>query len=107
MDILHTFFSKLIFRKKSFVKLDSNPEIDWKIIFISTAILVIITIISSVYMFIKIDKGEIFLVKKMGDDKTRTLDISILRETVSYYQNKAIEFERLKSKRVSTVDPSL
>ena len=84
-----------------------NPEADWKIIFISTSILVVLAILLSVFMFIKIDNGEIFLVKRPAEEGEKTLDISLLRETVSYYQNKALEFERIKSLKIPAVDPSL
>jgi len=85
----------------------TNPEIDWKIIFISTIVLATLVILLSIFIFIKIEKGEIFVVKKSVGEVETTLDVAILRNTVSYYQDKALEFERIKSTKPSAVDPSL
>lgn len=85
----------------------ADPKTDWKIIFISTVILVVSVVVFSVYMFVKIDKGEIFLVEKTGVEQERVLDIDLLKETVNYYQNKAFEFERIKNAKTKAVDPSL
>ena len=104
--------------KKSFKKINwkingrlfgfgTNPEIDWKIIFISTVVLATAVIILSIFIFIKIDKGEIFVVKKQVEEVGETLDITILRNTVSYYQNKALEFESIKNSKPVSSDPSL
>lgn len=88
------------------LKLGENPETDWKFIFIFTALLTVLIITLSVFTFIKIDKGEIFLVKESTGEE-EGLDLKVLKETVSYYENKALEFERIKSTKTSSVDPSL
>src|SRR3990167_11421391 len=83
--------------KKSFKKINckvngrlfgfgTNPEIDWKIIFISTIVLATAVILLSIFIFIKIDKGEIFVVKKQVEEAEETFDVAVLRNTVSYYQ---------------------
>ncbi|MEX2013731.1 MAG: hypothetical protein WD896_00045 [Parcubacteria group bacterium] len=85
----------------------TSPEADWKIILVSTAVLSVLVIILSVYMFIKIDKGEIFVAEKSNEEETKALDTGLLRETVLYYEHKAAEFERIKSTRTFVADPSL
>lgn len=85
----------------------ASPEADWKIILISTMILAVLVIALSVFVFIKVDKGEIFVVERSVDKEEKALDISLLRETVLYYQNKALEFERIKNSVTLIVDPSL
>mgnify|MGYP001561766650 CR=1 FL=1 len=85
----------------------SSPEADWKIIFILTLVLAVSFVILSAFIFIKIDKGEIFVVKKSLDQETKTLDMALLKETVSYYEAKAREFSRIKSVVIPAVDPSL
>lgn len=85
----------------------TSPEADWKIILISTIILTVLVIALSVFLFIKVDKGEIFMVEKSVGQKEKALNISLLKETVFYYQNKALEFERIKSSVTPTADPSL
>ena len=61
----------------------------------------------SVFIFIKIDKGEIFVVERASVQKEKALDVSTLKETVTYYQNKALEFEKIKSQVIPATDPSL
>lgn len=85
----------------------TSPEADWKVIFISSVILAISFVIFSVYIFIKIDKGEIFVSKKTTNQDGQVLDTTLLTETVSYYEAKALEFKEMKMIRISTVDPSL
>lgn len=84
----------------------TSPEADWKIIFISTMILAILVITLSVFMFIKIDRKGIFVVERSTGERETTLDASLLRETVLYYQNKALEFKRIKSTITPATDPS-
>ena len=85
----------------------TSPEADWKIIFTSTLILTVLAVGLSVYIFLKIDKGEIFVVEKQDEQSEKTLDVSLLQETVSYYKNKEIEFNRIKNLVAPSVDPSL
>ena len=85
----------------------TGPEVDWKIIFISTMVLTILIIVLSTFIFIKINKGEIFVVEKSAERGEKVLDVSLLKKTVFYYQDKALEFERIKSLVTPAVDPSL
>ena len=99
MNNLHISFKKLDLKVNGkFIGFGTSPEADWKIIFISGVVLAV---------SIKIDKGEIFLVERTTEQEDKALDISALKETVSYYQGKALEFERVKNLKVSIVDPSL
>ena len=108
MESLKTFLKEFNWRVNGrLFGFGTSSKADWKNIFISTIILAILTIILSVFIFIKIDKGEIFVEKKTAEPEKQILDLSLLRETVSYYQNKALEFERIKNAKVDAVDPSL
>ena len=88
------------------LKLGESQETDWKIISLSTAVLATLIIVLSIFTFIKIDKGEIFSIKETAGEGGG-LDLVSLKETVSYYENKALEFERIKSSKPTGVDPSL
>ncbi|OHA91007.1 MAG: hypothetical protein A2832_00260 [Candidatus Zambryskibacteria bacterium RIFCSPHIGHO2_01_FULL_44_22b] len=82
----------------------ANPQTDWKIVFTSTLILVIIAVALSILVFVKIDKEEVFV---SGYGANRALDTSLLEDTVDYYENKAEEFEKIKTNKTSVVDPSI
>ena len=86
----------------------TSPEADWKIILISTVVLTVLVVTLSVLIFIKVNERELFMVEQLEEEKGQTLDTLLLRKTVLYYQNKALEFDRIKNAGASTVaDPSL
>jgi hypothetical protein len=80
-----------------FLGFGTSPYTDWKIIFISFVILSLVVILTSVYIFIKIDKGEIFEITRSGTEEETSLDIEMLRKATSYYQQKDAQFERIIS----------
>ena len=82
----------------------ANPQTDWKIVFTSTLVLTVIVVALSIVVFVKIDKKEVFM---SGEGVSRALDISLLEDTVRYYENKAEEFENIKINKTSVVDPSI
>ena len=56
----------------------TSPEADWKIILISAMMLAVSAVVLSVFMFIKIDKGEIFVIEKSEEEREKALDTSLL-----------------------------
>lgn len=96
-------------KKISGISFGKNPESDWKIVFFSALTLAILTIALNVYVYIKIDKGEIFVVEGAGEGSGNTLNIEKLEETVEYYQSKAANFQRIIRQDASAPvsDPSL
>ncbi len=108
MKNLLTYFGELRWRVNGrLFGFGTSPEMDWKIIFIATAALALLMTAWNVFVFTTIDKGEIFATEKSTEPGKKMLDISLLRETVSYYQNKALELERLKGSVTPAADPSL
>lgn len=87
-------------------KLGESQESDWKLISLSATVLAVLIIALSVFTFIKIDKGEIFSANESVSE-IGGLDLNLLKETVSYYESKKLEFERIKSSNPVGVDPSL
>ena len=81
--------------------LGTSPDADWKIIFVSTIILAVLMIILNVFIFIKIDRQEVVVSDEANKEHQKVLDLSELRETVLYYQNKALEFEKIKNSGAS------
>ncbi|PIP55799.1 MAG: hypothetical protein COX06_01340 [Candidatus Zambryskibacteria bacterium CG22_combo_CG10-13_8_21_14_all_42_17] len=84
-----------------------SPDSDWKIILISTIILIISVIAFSAFIFVKIDKEEIFVMETSEGHEREVINTTNLRETVLHYQNKAVEFESIKGAVIQTADPSL
>lgn len=90
-----------------FIHWGRNPGRDWRIIFSVATILVFCSIVISIFIFIKINKGDIFLVEKTNEEQGETLNLDKLKETASYYKAKALEFERIQNSKSRYVDPSL
>ena len=101
------FPKKLNFKLGKLPTLGISPESDWKFIFIATLIALIVVVSWSVYIFIEIDKGEIFMSDKSKDSGITPLDISLLKNTVKYYEKKELEFERIKREGIESRDPSI
>ena len=109
MEKLSTFFKKLEIRKKgSLFGFGTGPQADWKIIFMTGASLVVLVTLANALIFVKVDKGEIFVVEAPELLGERGLNLNTLRETVGYYNSKALELERIKSATSTRlVDPSI
>lgn len=108
MDNFKNFFTKLNFKKNGrLFGIGTSPDADWKIIFVSTIMLAILVIGLSTFIFIKVGRGEIFVVEKPTEEGEHNLNLPLLRETVSYYQDKLVEFEKIKNTKTPAVDPSL
>ena len=108
MENKQTFFKRFSWKVNGrLFGFGTSPEADWKIIFISTVVLVTMVIVLSIFVFIKIDKGEIFVIERLPDQGEKILNLSLLKETASYYQDKAAEFERIKNSTSPSADPSL
>ena len=90
------------------LRLGLSPESDWKIIFFSTSIIAFLIAILTAAIFLFLNKREILTTNQAIENGMKTLDVSALRDTVSYYQAKAVEFEKIKKGGGSLiVDPSL
>lgn len=98
-------FSLKIYR--SLFGFGTNPETDWKIIFVSTVVLIVGVITLSVFVFIKSDKRESLVTNNNDVQSEAQLDTELLRETILYYQDKKVEFERLDGVVAPMTDPSL
>ncbi len=86
---------------------DTSAETDWMIIFLSGVTLSLVVIVFAAYMFVGIDRREIFVTKEDTDNQVKTFDIKKLEETVEYYEGKAIEFDRIKKGGITSSDPSI
>jgi hypothetical protein len=86
----------------------ASPDADWKVIFLSTLVLVIVVGGWSYLEFNRIIKGEIFVSKEVSEGGAPLFDLENLKKTAAYYEAKALEFEKIKSGTTSSVvDPSI
>lgn len=84
-----------------------RPMRDWKILFVVFIVLNGIIIVFSAFLFLEINKGEIFLVEPATPSGIDTVDRNALREILFSFEEKAEQFEALKTSRPTLADPSL
>jgi len=85
----------------------THPTRDWKIILGAFTALNIVIIILSTFLFLQINKGEIFLVDSTSPSTVDSIDKVLLKETLSFFEEKERVFESLKRNKPTLVDPSL
>ncbi|MES2214063.1 MAG: hypothetical protein V4465_01560 [Patescibacteria group bacterium] len=85
----------------------TSPKADWKVIFIVFILLFILLTAVCVDLFIKVNKGEIFVVQRGVAAPVPTLNTALLDKTVMYYEDRAKTLEDIQANRDATVDPSL
>lgn len=69
----------------------SGPENDWKVIFSFSILLVLVLIIFNIFTFF----SQPFIKEDEGNVSEQTLSLEKLKQTVSYYQAKEKEFQRI------------
>ena len=84
-----------------------QPTRDWKIILLVFILLNAAIVIFSTYLFLQINKGEIFLVEPTQSSIIDTVDRDLLSETIFLFEEKSRQFEKLKKNKPTLVDPSL
>ena len=80
---------------------------DWRIIANVLLILALTVSVLGVYMFIKIEQGDMFVVEKEARGTGNTLDQNLLNKTIEFYKSRALKFEEIKANKVEVADPSI
>jgi hypothetical protein len=101
-------FSRFSFHKRGQYKtISEKSNHDWKIIIVSFIILAIIILAGSLYMFIGVSRGDIFLVEQKTEGVVQTINKDELANTVKFFESRKAHFEELKANRPTVGDPSL
>ncbi|MDP6387962.1 MAG: hypothetical protein QGG63_01670 [Candidatus Pacebacteria bacterium] len=85
----------------------SDAKHAWKIIILVFMVLNIGIIAFSSYLFFQINDGDIFTVEQDIMISVETIDRTLLRETLSSFEEMERELEDLRERRSRIVDPSL
>lgn len=86
----------------------ASPDADWKTIFLSTIVLILLASAWSFYVFTQVGRGEVSVDEAVTGEQLVTFDIEELKSAVSYYEAKAKAFEQLRNGSTTTVsDPSI
>lgn len=102
--ILKRFFQ---LREKDKLKMEMTPHSDWRTLVIIFAILVIVAGALSFYIFIQIDRDEIFLAKEAGSVSVRTFNTQKLKDTIKIFEQRKRDLEVIRLERPHIIDPSI
>ena len=107
-DIKKIFKRFLQPRDKDKLKMEMTPRSDWRTLFIIFTILVIAVGSASFYIFVQIERDEIFLAKaKEGEQlRVRTFNAQKLKDTLKAFEQKNSDLDMLRAERPSIIDPS-
>lgn len=83
-----------------------DPRRDWRLVFITFLLLDALAVLFSVYMYARINQGEIFLVEKKEAAPSVTLDRAKLEKTVALFAKRREQLGELSRTGLSSKDPS-
>ncbi len=84
-----------------------NPVHDWKIVLIFFVFIAIILAGLSGYLFLKINRGEIFITQKHDTQTVSVLNVKLLEKTVGEFEEKKAHLLELETEKVIASDPSI
>lgn len=103
---LSKILNKLSF-KNTFSFFGSGVEADWKFILVSFVVINIIFIIFNIYIFVKINSGEVFMSDQTKNTEIKTINKSGLDKVVNFYDQKKNIFSDIKKDNTIFEDPSM
>lgn len=106
---IKSFFSKSSEKKRiNKIRNGFNMSKIWNIMLVSFTFAIVVIVVVSLYLFFQISSGEIFLVEQKTSVSVRTINRTLMQETIDSFDTKAREFKSLKStSRSKVIDPSL
>ena len=105
-DIKKIFKRFLQLRDKDKLKMEMTPRSDWRTLFIIFTILVIAVGSVSFYIFVQIERDEIFLAKEGEQLRVRTFNAQKLKDTLKAFEQRKAGLDTLRIERPHIIDPS-
>ncbi|TAL48783.1 hypothetical protein EPN83_03240 [Patescibacteria group bacterium] len=103
-------FSKIIslfqLQGRDFPTLSTRAARDWRLVLLSALLMTILVVAFNLLLFVKVSKGEVFVIKQGSDAVQGAIDENLLRQTLSRFEERAAILESLKTRPVSLPDPS-
>ena len=103
---IKTWYGKVRTKGQSYKISNIRPVHDWRMLLVSTLVIVVVMAVFAFYFYMQIDRKKFFVVK---DNKTKD-DIKInevlLKKTVDDINSRRTLFEEIRNKGVPS-DPSL
>lgn len=87
-------------------KIEMTPHRDWRILVITFAVLVVAVGFASFYIFVQIERDEIFIAKEGEKAHARIFNTQKLKDTIKTFEEKKATLEILRTERPPIIDPS-
>ena len=100
-------FNKLKAGRVSYDKGGLKPLRDWRIILITTSIIIFILAIFAFYFYIQIESGKLFVSTNEVSDTQLKINDSLLKKTVDELNTRESSTAQIKSGQITAPDPSL
>lgn len=100
-------YEKLGMGKVSYERKGIHPSKDWRIMLTTTFVVICFLAFFAFYFYLKIDKGEIFVVTREGAGKDAEISEILLKKVVLEIKNKEEFLRKLKEGNLVPSDPSV
>ncbi len=100
-------FGKPETKKVSYKTSGIRPKRDWAIILATMSILIVIFISFASYVYVKIDRGELFLVEYDKQLRELKLEEKILKKVILDINQRAESLKALDTNKIIPPDPSI
>ena len=94
-------------RKVVYEKSGIRPSRDWKIMLVTSFIATCFLAFYAIYFYMRVDRGEIFVVDKGTIGKDAEINSVLLRKIVSEIKNGQDFLGQLKTSNLAPPDPSI
>ena len=84
-----------------------RPMSDWKMILISTFVVICFGAIFEFYFYTQISKGALFIVEKNESQKEVKIDSSLLQKVADGVRLREATLDKIKQDKMIPADPSL
>src|SRR3989344_6935788 len=84
-----------------------DPRRDWRLLFSAFLLLNFLSVVFSIYIYARINDGEIFLVEKKETAPVATLDRAQLEKTLALFAEREERRKEFIRKGISSPDPAV
>lgn len=101
-------FKKISFKKRGeFRTIGEKADHDWKYILLGFFFLTAVSFGVGLYVFVKINKGEIFTINETSENSQKTINQKELNEASTFFKDRQNHFFEIQSNPAVVQDPSL
>ena len=100
-------YGKIHITHLSYEKRGMRPKHDWKILLVTSCIVLLLMTFFSFYFYTRISQGRLFVVTKNNSGKEVTINSILLQKIVNEIKLREESLHAIKQNKVVPSDPSL